>query len=290
MLKNLSMRSRADLCMILVACIWGTTFVIVKNALADIGPFLFLGIRFILAFLVLAALSFKDIIKIRLSTLGAGVLLGLFLFIGYVFQTLGLQYTTSSNAGFITGVSVVLVPIIYSLLHKQKPSFTTTITVIMAAVGLYLISVPVGCFTLTYGDLLELICAFGFAFHIIYVDRYSHQHNALAITGIQILLVGLMCMAIGLMIEPIPARITFNAMFAIIVTAVFATAMAFLLQNYLQKYSTPTRFAIVLTTEPVFAALAGYWWAGEHLTRFGLIGAGLILLAMLLSIVFRKSS
>lgn len=275
--------------MVLVACIWGTTFVVVKNALADIGPFLFLGIRFILAFLVLAALSFKDIIKIRRSTLGAGALLGLFLFIGYVFQTLGLQYTTSSNCGFITGVSVVLVPIIYSLLHKKKPSLITTITIIMAAVGLYLISVPVGSFTLTYGDLLVLICAFGFAFHIIYVDRYSHQHNALAITGVQILFVGLLCISIGLIIEPIPARITFNAMFAIIVTAVFATAMAFLLQNFLQKYSTPTRFAIVLTTEPVFAALAGYWWAGEHLTRFGLIGATLILLAMLLSIVFRRN-
>src|SRR5665647_374134 len=281
------MRSRADLCMILVACIWGTTFVIVKNALADIGPFLFLGIRFILAFLVLASLSYKDIIKIRRSTLGSGVLLGFFLFIGYVFQTLGLQYTTSSNAGFITGVSVVLVPIIYSLLHKKKPSFITTITVIIAALGLYLISVPLGSFTLTYGDLLVLVCAFGFAFHIIYVDRYSHQHNALAITGVQILFVGLLCMAIGLIIEPIPARITFNAMFAIIVTAVFATAMAFLLQNYLQKYSTPTRFAIVLTTEPVFAALAGYWWAGEHLTRLGLIGATLILLAMLLSILLK---
>jgi drug/metabolite transporter (DMT)-like permease len=160
----------------------------------------------------------------------------------------------------------------------------------MAAIGLYLISVPVGSFTLSYGDFLVLICAFGFAFHIIYVDRYSYQHNALAITGVQILFVGLLCLAIALVIEPIPARITFNAMFAIIVTAVFATAMAFLLQNYMQQYSTPTRFAIVLTTEPIFAALAGYWWAGEYLTRFGFIGAALILLAMLLSTIFRKKT
>ncbi len=289
MLKQLSIKIRADLCMLLVACIWGVTFVVVKNALADIGPFLFVGIRFLLAFLVLAALSYKDIIKIRLSTLWAGALLGFLLFIGYSLQTLGLKYTTSSNAGFITGVSVVLVPIIYSLIHKHKPTLTTSITVIMAAIGLFLISVPLGSFTLTYGDFLVLIGAFGFALHIIYVDLHSHLHNALAITGIQVLFVGLICLSIGLVIEPIPARISFNALFAIIVTAVFATALAFLLQNYLQKYSTPTRFAIVLTTEPVFAALAGYWWAGEKLGHLGLIGAALILLAMLLSILFRRS-
>ncbi|MDD4801850.1 MAG: DMT family transporter [Syntrophomonas sp.] len=289
MLKMISMRSRAELCMLLVACIWGINFVIVKNALADIGPYLFLGLRFILAFLVLAALSFKDVIKIRLATLGAGTILGLFLFIGYVFQTLGLKYTSCSNTAFITGVSVVLVPIIYSILHKQKPSFITAITVIVAAAGIFMFSDPAGSFSLTYGDLLVLICAFGFAFHIIYVDRYSHRHNALAITGVQLLLVGLLCITIAFLIEPIPVRLTFNAVFAIFITAVFATAMAFLLQNYLQQYSTPTRFAIVLTSEPIFAALAGYWWAQEHLERNGLIGAALILLAMLLSIVFRKS-
>ncbi len=284
------MRTRADLSMLMVAFIWGTTFVIVKNALVDIGPFLFVGIRFSLAFLVLAALSYRDIIRIRRSTVSVGCLLGLFLFIGYVFQTIGLKYTTSSNAGFITGVSVVLVPIIYSLLHKKKPSAKTVLTVIIAAVGLFLISVPLGSFTLAYGDFLVLIGAFGFALHIIYVDYYSHQHNALAITGIQVLFVGLLCLAIALVVEPIPAKITFNAMFAIVITAVFATALAFFLQNYLQKYSTPTRFAVVLASEPVFAALVGCLWAGEQLTRLGLVGAALILGAMLLSILFRKNS
>ena len=288
MLRKLSMHTKADLAMLIVCIIWGTAFVVVKNALADIGPILFVGLRFSLAFLALAAVSYKDIIKIRRSTISSGCLLGIFLFIGYAFQTVGLKYTTSSNSGFITGVSVVLVPIIYSLLYKKKPSLITIITVIMAAVGLFLISVPKGSITISYGDLLVLVGAFGFALHIIYVDYYSHQHNAMAITGIQVLVVGLLCMAIGCVFEPIPARITFNAMFAIIVTAVFATALAFLLQNYLQKYSTPTRFAIVFASEPVFAALAGYLWAGERLNRLGLVGAGLILLAMFITILFRK--
>lgn len=288
MFTRLTMRTRADLSMLLVSFIWGMTFVIVKKALLDIGPFLFVGIRFFLAFWILAALSYKDIIKIRRSTLGAGALLGLFLFIGYIFQTLGLQYTTSSNAGFITGVSVVLVPIIYALLHRRRPSPATIIIVIMAAVGLFLISVPAGSWTLAYGDLLVLVGAFGFALHIIYVDYYSHRHNALAITGIQVLFVGLLCLAIGLVTEPFPTQFSHAAIFAIIVTAVFATALAFLLQNYMQKFSSPTDFAVILSTEPVFAALGGYLWAGDRLSQLGVFGAGLILLAMLFSILVRN--
>ncbi len=290
MLRKLSRHNQADLSMLIISFIWGTAFVVVKNALADIGPILFVGLRFTLAFLVLAAVSYKDIIKIRRSTIGAGSLIGFFLFIGYVFQTVGLKYTTSSNAGFVTGVSVVLVPIMYCLLYRKKPSLITIITVTMAAIGLFLISVPLGSITLSYGDLLVLVGAFGFALHIILVNHYSHQHNALAITGIQILLVGILCLAIGCIFEPIPARISFNAMFAIIVTSVLATALAFLVQNYMQKFSTPTHFAVVLTSEPVFAALAGYLWAGERLTSAGLVGAGLILLAMLITILFRKKS
>ncbi len=273
----------------LVALIWGVTFVLVKNALADIGPFLFLGTRFILAFLVLAMFSFKNIIKVQTSTIMAGCLLGLFLFIGYVFQTVGLQYTSSSNAGFITGVSVVLVPIMFYIKRRSWPDWQTTLTVIMAAAGLFLLSVPAGKFELGYGDLLVLICAFGFALHIVFVSKYSYRHNAVAITGVQILFVGVLCMVIGLFTEPIPRHIGSDTVLAIIVTSVFATSLAFLLQNYLQKFSTPTRFAVVLTSEPVFAALAGFIWAHEILTARAYTGAALILLAMLLSILLRKN-
>lgn len=288
MAGKLGKRTEADLAMLLVSFIWGATFVIVKSALLDIGPFLFVGIRFFLAFCFLALLSYRDIIKVKWSTLAAGSLLGFFLFIGYIFQTLGLRYTTSSNAGFITGFSVVLVPIVYALLHKRKPSLTTTIIVILATVGLFLISVPAGSFSLAYGDLLVLVGAFGFALHIIYVDHYSHRHNALAITGVQVLFVGIASLSIGLTTEPFPTHFTYPVILAILVTSLFATAIAFLLQNYMQKFSTPTDFAVILTTEPVFAALAGYFWAGDRLTSLGLIGAALILVAMLLSILIKK--
>lgn len=283
-------RTEAEFFMLLVAAIWGITFVLVKDALATIGPFLFLGIRFILAFLVLALLSYKNMKKIKDSTLAAGCLLGFFLFIGYVFQTVGLQYTTSSNAGFITGVSVVLVPIMVAIKVRKFPSWQTSLTVVLAAIGLFLLSVPAGKITLGYGDFLILICAFGFALHIVFVDHYSHRHNAVAITGIQILFVGALCLIIGLLNEPWPQHFSTLTIAAIIITSVFATSMAFLLQNYLQKFSTPTRFAVVLTSEPVFAALAGYLWADEMLSRRAYLGACLILLAMVLSVLLRRNT
>lgn len=287
-MNRFSKRTRAEISMLVVAFIWGTTFVVVKDALKDIGPFLFLGLRFILAFIALALMSFDNIRKLRPATLLSGALLGFFLFIGYVNQTVGLKYTTASNAGFITGFSVILVPIIYCLINRCWPSFRTIVTVVTATAGLYLLSFPDHAMTLARGDLLVLICAFGFAFHIVFVDRYSHQHNAVAITGVQILFTGVLCLTIGLIVEPWPVHFSSRALLAIAVTAIFATALAFLAQNYLQKFSTPTRFAIVLTTEPVFAALTGYFLAGEIMSRQGIVGGGLIVLSMLISVLTRR--
>ncbi len=278
----------AELSMLFVAFIWGTTFVIVKSALADIGPFLFLGLRFLIAFIFLALISYRQLFKITWSTIFYGCIIGIFLFIGYIFQTIGLIHTTSSNAGFITGLSVVLVPITYALLKKSFPHYQTIISVILATIGLFLLSTQGNNINLGYGDTLVLVCAFGFAFHIIAVDRYAHQHNPVAITGVQILFVGLLCMGIGLVTEPMPVSFSAVTVQAIIITSVFATALAFLLQNGMQKYSTPTRFAIVLASEPAFAALAGYLWAGEQFSERAFIGAILILIAMLTAILNSK--
>lgn len=289
MAKRLSKRAQADLGMLLVAFVWGSTFVITKNALADIGPFLFLGIRFILAFIVLALFSFRQTLALNWPVVKTGSLIGLFLFIGYVFQTVGLQYTTSSNAGFITGLSVVLVPVLYFIMNRRLPRLPIVFSVMLAAVGLFFMSVQPGSFHLAYGDLLVLVCAFGFAVQILLVDRYSHRFNPVAITGVQILFVGLLCLMIGLVVEPWPEHFPVHVISAILITAVFATTMAFLLQNGMQKYSTPTRFAIVLTMEPVFAGLTGYLWANEILGSRALFGAAMILAAMLIAIITRRA-
>lgn len=282
-------RAGAEFSMLVVAFIWGTTFVIVKSGLNDIDPFLFLGLRFLLAFAVLAILAWSSVCQATRATWMAGALLGVFLFIGYTFQTVGLKYTTASNAGFITGVSVVLVPLLDAMLKRTWPRLNIMLTVIIAAAGLYFLSFQSGSLHFSNGDWLVLVCAFGFAFHIVFVGRYSYQHDPVAITAVQILFVGVLCMGIGLFTESWPRHFTFNALSAISITAVLATSLAFLAQNALQKYSTPTRFAVVLTMEPVFAAMAGHWWAHEGLTPRALLGAALILFAMLFS-ALRHSS
>jgi len=249
---------------------------------------MFLALRFILAFILLVTLAWNSIRTIRRGTVWYGCLLGLFLFIGYSGQTVGLKYTTSSNAAFITGVSVVLVPILYALINRKKPELSTILTVLGALLGLYLMSFPDNNLSLSRGDFLVLIGAFGFALHIILVDRYSHQHDAVAITSIQILFVGIVSLFIGVASEGWPGRLTLTVASAILITSLFATSLAFLLMNALQKYSTPTRFAVVLTAEPVFAAIAAYLWIGETLTTRAYVGAGIILLSMLISVITRK--
>ena len=128
--------------MLVIAFIWGATFVLVKDALFEIGPFLFLGLRFVLAFIILAALAWDSMKRLRAGTLRYGCLLGVFLFAGYVLQTVGLKYTTASNAGFISGINVVLVPIIYSVFNRSHPQIKTMLTVLTAMAGLYLMSFP----------------------------------------------------------------------------------------------------------------------------------------------------
>ena len=283
-----SRRTSAELIMVVVAIIWGAVFVFVKNALTEIGPFVFLALRFLLAFVLLITMAWNNIKSIHIGTIRYGCLLGFFLFIGYSGQTVGLKYTTASNAAFITGMSVVLVPILYALINLKKPELRTILTVLGALLGLYLMSFPSNNLNLSRGDVLELIGALGFALHMIFVDRYSHRHNAVAITSIQILLVGVLSLAIGIACESWPKHLSIVVASAILVTSLFATSLAFLLMNALQKYSTPTRFAVVLTTEPVFAAIAAYLWMGEALTLRAYIGAAIILLSMLISLITRK--
>lgn len=286
-MKDLSKRTQAELSMLMVAFIWGTSFVVVKNALQDISPFIFLGLRFLLAFITLAILAYNDFKHINSKTIGHGFLLGFFLLLGYGFQTVGLQYTTASNAGFITSISVVLVPVIHAFFGGPRPSWKMMFCVFMAGMGLFLIVFQYQSYQLNYGDLLILLCSLGFAFHLVFVGIYAHLHSPITITGIQLLLVGIVCLTTGLAFESWPQYFSSLSVVSILATSLLATSLAFLTQNLMQRYSTPTRFALILTAEPVFTAVAAHYWALEQLTIQGWMGAGLILAAMLISIATR---
>ncbi|HZG73987.1 MAG TPA: DMT family transporter [Chondromyces sp.] len=284
------MRRIADISLLMVALIWGITFVMVQNAIAFLPPLIFNGVRFLLAALILYIIIFikKGTSGFTKRTIINGTVLGFCLSIGYAFQTVGLLYTTVSKTGFITGLSVVLVPLLSFVFLKKLPAPATAAGSVAAAVGLYLLTAS-GESTFNFGDFLVLICAFGFAFHIVLTDIFTSQSSALALTAVQISVVSLLCFVSGLMLEDWKSTLTLNNLLnievftALLVTALLATAAAFFIQTYAQKFTTPTRVALLLTMEPVFAAVTAYLWAGERLAASGAAGCLLIFLGMLLS-------
>ncbi|USK37649.1 DMT family transporter [Cytobacillus firmus] len=280
----------ADVSLLLVAFVWGTTFVLVQNAIAFLEPFSFNGVRFFLAALILGGwlviFERKQIKKMDRKLLISGVIMGLFLFIGYTFQTIGLLHTTSSKAGFITGLSVVMVPVFSLMLLKIKPGFNAIIGVSIATAGLYFLTMTDNA-PLNIGDAYVLICAVGFALHIIFTGKYSSKYPALLLTVIQVSTVAVLSVIFALITEDwqqaLETEVLFkaNVVTALIVTSLFATAIAFFAQTAFQKYTTPTRVALIFAMEPVFAAAAGFMWANERLSFSALAGCLLIFAGMI---------
>jgi len=273
----------ADGLLLLVTAVWGGTFVMVKDAIRTYPVYQFLALRFSLATLVLLVVSGGRLRNLGWRGWGAGALIGVVLFAGYALQTIGLQYTSASKAGLITGLSVVMVPVLQSLMARQKAGFAVWAGVAMATAGLALLTLAtVDGLSFARGDLIVLGCALAFALHIIAVSVFAPRTDALALTFVQVLVVALLALGMGFTEAPwrAPAgRVSFAAGF----TGVLATAVAFAVQNSVQRYTTPTHTALLFAAEPAFAALFGVWLAGETLTPRGLVGGVLILLGTIVN-------
>ncbi|WP_273126062.1 DMT family transporter [Bacillus weihaiensis] len=289
----------ADGSLLFVAFIWGATFVVVQQAIAFVPPLLFNSIRFLLAILLLLPFVKRSSLHTKPSNtlLFSGILLGFFLFIGYAFQTVGLLFTTSSKAGFITGLSVIIVPLLSIFILKDKPRSIVFLSAIIGAIGLYLLSVS-DLNGLNFGDLLVLICAIGFALHIIYTGKYAKNFNPLFLTITQLLTVSILSLISSLIIEDY-SQITYHdfiqhdVILALLITSFLATAVAFFIQTKYQRVTSAARVALIFAMEPVFAAITAYLILGEKLTEKGIIGCLFIFTAMLVAelpgIPFKKS-
>ena len=272
----------ADFLLLLVTLVWGSTFVIVKWAIEDLPPFPFLAIRFALAFISLLPFLWFQKAHISKGTLLKGAALGVFLFSGYAWQTVGLQYTTASNAGFITGLSVVFVPALVILTTRRLPSPSLLLGILCALVGLAFLSLG-DRFQLNKGDLMILACAISFALHIFLVGRYAPQTNATVLASVQIFTVSILSYFFSFLLPQPSLYFSSTAWIALLVTAVPATSLAFFAQTKMQQFTTPTHTALIFSMEPVFAAISAFFFAGEILTTKGLIGAGLVLAGMLIA-------
>lgn len=280
---------KADLLLISCTLIWGATFVLVKDALANASVFVFLALRFLLATAILVPMYGRELRKAGRSGLRAGAIIGCCMFGGYAFQTAGLALTTPSKAAFITGFFVVLVPILLAIFGSRRVPLWVWIGALSAFVGLYFLAVPrSGLAALNRGDLLVLGCAFMFALHVISIGHYSVRYSAGALTLIQVGVTALftvLCVPVFALsgVEAPHALWTPGLIAAVVVTGIFATALAFSVQVWAQQYTTANHAAIIFTLEPVFAGLTSFAFYQERLGARSLLGAGLILAGILIA-------
>lgn len=276
----MSQRQKAEALLVTITFIWGSTFVIVKGALHDASPLPFLAVRFALAGALLILVLWRG--PFDPKAILPGVVLGAFLFVGYVFQTWGLIYTTPSKSAFITGSSVIIVPLLM-VLGGARLRGANYLGALLGLAGIYLLVVPAGFGSVNRGDIFTLLGACSFAIHIVLVGRFIKRFAFQHLVPIQILAVGLFAF-VGLPLDRSPLlHWTWRLVAAIVVTAVFATGFAFAVQNWAQQYTPPAHTALIFALEPVFAALTSWVVMGERLGNKALFGAGLILLGMIIS-------
>ncbi|HEX6292653.1 MAG TPA: DMT family transporter [Herpetosiphonaceae bacterium] len=285
---------RADLLLVLIALIWGTTFTIVHEAVATFPALALIALRFGCAAAVFLPTLARRRAELTRQVVVVGALLGALLFAGFASQTLGLQYTSPARAGFITGLNVVLVPLL-GLGFGQQPPRRAVVGVALAVVGLAVLSwgcrIPwLGCTVgvdatpaQRLGDLLVLVCAFAFAMHIVAVSRWATTLPIVPINTVQLIVAALLATGAAIMSDwPLPAP-SWGVWGAALFLGLVATALVFALQLKLQRYTTATHTALIFALEPVFAALFSWLWIGEVLTAAVWLGGGLMLLGVIVA-------
>jgi drug/metabolite transporter (DMT)-like permease len=281
--KTLS-RPLAELLLVTATLFWGATFPVVKDAIGEVPVLCFLWVRFALAALLLALLANRRLLTLGWKGVRYGVLLGTLLFGSYLFQTFGLELTTASNAGFLTGLNVVWVPLLAGSLLRKPPTFGARIGVVLALFGLFLLTWHTP-WRLNPGDALVVVCSVFVALHVLGLDAWTEGFDGLALTCVQITTMALLGLLGSLLFEPVswPRLWSGSLVSALLITAVFATVYTFWVMTSFQRLTTPTRAALIYTLEPVFAALFSIWLHGDQLGLLGWFGGALIVLGMLVA-------
>jgi drug/metabolite transporter (DMT)-like permease len=271
--------------LVLVTAVWGSTFLLVKNAITHIPVMDFLAIRFLLAAMVMLALRPYCLRHFDRRGIYRGIILGLFLGGSYIAQTYGLIWASATVSGFITGTFVIFTPFVSWAVSHQKPKWTTWTAVILASIGLALLGLH--GWTIGPGEALTMLCAVFIAVHIVALGVWAPLHDAYGLAFIQITTVAVICL-----IAAIPQGINIpfygEVWAALGITAIFATALAFVVQTWTLSLVAPTHTAVILTMEPVFAGIFGITFGGEPFTLRIITGAVCVLGAMLLVQLVQK--
>jgi drug/metabolite transporter (DMT)-like permease len=280
---------KAHLLLVAITLVWGSTFVLIKQALLDASPLLLNAVRLSLAAVLLALYYRKHLATMRRPVLVAGSLVGLFLYLGYAFQTAGLRLTTPSKAAFLTGVSTVLVPLLLVLIWKATIHPWRAVGIALALSGLFLMTVPAGRENLAdfaninAGDVLTIGCAIAFAFQIILLGRATQRFPFEQIAVLQITVAAVLTAVTAPFLEQPHLRLSTSVVATILVTGVLGTAVAFTVQAWAQQFTPATHAALIFTLEPVFAWMTSFLYLNERLGGRAAAGALLILGGVLVS-------
>lgn len=288
--KKKLLELRADFLLLTVAISWGVTFLMVQDAIQTVPVYAFIFWRFIIATIIMAIISYKYFNQLNKESVVYGIILGIFLFSGFATQTFGLTFTKSSIIAFLTGLNVIIVPFLAFVIFKQHVRIMVFIGSVLAVIGLYMLTMS-GTLTIGTGEILGIICAAFFALQIIFTDKYSKKVNVFMLVLFQFLTVSLLSLVFSLTLDNVTFNLDFNYIFlkAVLITAIIATVYAFLIQTYMQQFTTPTKTAVIFAMEPVSAGIYGYFAGNEILTSIQILGAILIIFAVLLAeIKFKK--
>jgi len=281
------MRFKADLTLLIVSIFWGSAFVAQRVAGQMGSVYLFNGVRYLLAAVIVLPFA----IRIRLLSSPTRtisreqyqwmLIAGFILFLGSALQQLGVVYTTAGNAGFITSLYVVLVPIVLFIIWREKAHWISIIAVILAGVGAFLLSTS-GRFEVRSGDVLELVSALFWTLHVIILGKYASNFESLSFSVGQLIVCGILNIGIGIFVEK-SMRLNLPLLGAIVYTSFFSLGLCYTLQIWAQKHTPPADAALILSLESVFAVLSGWLILNERLIAIQIFGCILIFVAVLLS-------
>ncbi len=271
----------ADLALLLVAMVWGGGFIAVKDSLNIITPFYQMAMRFSLACIIMCVVFYKRVKTVSKTQLKNGFIIGIFLFLGFALQTVGIKYTTAGKSAFLTAIYVVIVPFLQWIIFKKRPDNYSIGGAFICLVGISLLTIDGNGFSISYGDTLTLICAFGFAGQILAIAKYVENDDPIILTAVQLGGAAILSIIVAMIFEPFPVNMNLETTASIIYLAVFSTTLAFLLQNIAQKYTSSTHAAIILSLEAFFGALFSVMLLDEVFTLLMLIGCILIFIAII---------
>lgn len=281
-------QTRADLLLFIVTFFWGSSYILTKFALGVLQPFSLTALRFIIAFAVSALVFYKRIINADKTTIKYALVLAAILFVIFVTQSFGLQYTTASNAGFLMSLAVVFIPVFAHFFLKQKVERKVVIGVCIAPIGIALLTLN-SQLSINSGDLLCILCALLSAIHVVVMEVFTRRVDSVALGILQLGFAGLFSTVFSLFTETARLPDTALSWGAILALSILCTAFGYVVQATAQQHTSATHAGLIFSLEPVFSAIFGFILLGEVLSIRGYMGGAILLLSVLIAeIDFKK--